>query len=276
MRILTVAVLMAICVLGVTTLYAADRPITIALVLDDATDAEREPLLAYLTKAMGRPVVLARPASLRETVAHLADGSYDFASLGALAYIQAHTKYGVIPLVQRAYDVHFRSVFITGAGSSISSLSDLKGKQLAFSDVNSTSARLIDYGELKQAGLNPEVDLKIRYSGSYPATAALVETGVVDAGTVDETILNSLIRDGKLDGKKIRIFYKSRPYVSSLYVARKDVPQVEREKFANALLALKESKDALVLRALRARKFVVATDEEYASTRQIAHELNIF
>jgi len=269
-------VLAAICVLVSAALYGTDKPITLALVFDGLTQAEREPLRAYLTKAMGRPVNLVAPDLYNETVAHLADGSYDFACLGALMYVRAHAKYGVIPLVRRSSDLQYHSVFITGAGSSIYSLRDLKGKRFAFGDINATSTRLIAYRELMQAGINPETDLEVRYSGSHVATAAVVESGVVDAGVLDETVFDSLISGGQLNSKKVRIFHTSRPFVSYVYVARKGVPEAGREKFARALLALKEGKDDPVLRVLRAHKFVVANDEEYANIRQIAKELKMF
>jgi len=268
--------LVAICVLASALLFAAGRPITAGLVPDGLTPEEREPLRAYLTKAMGRPVNLVAPDTYSETVARLVDGSYDFACLGALMYVRAHAKYGVIPLVQRTADLQYHSVFITGAGSSIHSLRDLMGKQFAFGDINSASARLIAYGELKQAGIDPETDLKLRYSGSHVATAALVESGVVDAGALDETVFNSLIGGGKLDSRKVRIFYTSRPFVGYVYVARKDVPEAERERFSSALLALKEGKDDSVLKILRAKRFVVATDQEFVSIRQIAKEMKMF
>jgi phosphonate transport system substrate-binding protein len=267
--------LAAICVLVSAALYAADKPITVALVLDGLTQEDREPLRVYLTKAMGRPVKLVTTGLYSETVAGLADGSFDFACLGALSYIRAHAKYGVIPLVRRSSDLHFHTVFITGADSSIDSLSDLRGERFAFGDINSTST-LIAYRELMQAGINPATDLKLRYSGSHPATAALVETGVVDAGELDETIFASLIGDGKLDRKKVRVFYSSKPFVAYVYAARKDVPEAERDKFARALLVLKEGEDDSVLRGLRAKKFIVANDQDYATIRRIATELKLF
>lgn len=270
------AALMAICVLAGVSFCGADRPIMVGLVLDDLTQEEREPLRAYLTKAMGRRVNIVAPDTYSETVARLADGSYDFACLGALMYVRAYARYGVIPLVQRMVDRQFHSVFITSAGTSIHSLRDLKGKQFAFGDIDSASAHLMPYLELKQAGIDPETDLDVRYSGSHPATAALVESGVVDAGVLDETVFRSLIRGGKLDSRKVRVFYTSKPYIDYVYVARKDVPEAEKENFARALLALKEGKDDPILKVLRARKFVVANDEEYADIRRIAKELKMF
>jgi phosphonate transport system substrate-binding protein len=276
LRTRTAAVLVVICILAGTPLYGADRPITIGVVIDGSNQEDRAPLQAYLTKAMGRPVIIASPDNYGATVAALVDGSYDFACLGALVYIRARAKYGVIPLVQRATDLQYHTVFITGTGSSIYSLRDLKGKQFAFGDIDSTSAHLLPYDELKQAGINPETDLKYRYSGSHLATAALVANGAVDAGALDKTVLDFLISGGKLDSRKVRVFYTSEPYVDYVWVARKGVSGAERERLARGLLALKEGKDDRVLKILRAHKFVIANDEEYGITRQIGHELGMF
>jgi phosphonate transport system substrate-binding protein len=172
--------------------------------------------------------------------------------------------------------VQFHSVFITGAGSSINSLSDLKGTRFAFGDIDSTSGHLMPYRELKQAGIIPETDLQLRYSGSHPATAALVAAGVVDAGAMDETVFKRMISEGKIDGRRVRVFYTTKPYVDYVYVARRGVPVAERERFARALLDLKEGKDDPILEVLRAKQFVLANDQEYAPTRQIAHELKMF
>jgi phosphonate transport system substrate-binding protein len=276
LRIKTAALLVVMFILAGTSVYGADRPITIGVVLDGSNQEDRAPLQAYLTKAMGRPVIVASPDTYGATVAALADGSYDFACLGALVYIRAHAKYGVIPLVQRATDLQYHTVFITASGSSIYSLRDLKGKQLAFGDIDSTSAHLMAYRELKQVGINPKTDLKYRYTGSHLATAALVADGVVDAGAIDSSVFDFLISGGKLDSRKVRVFYTSEPYLDYVWVARKDVSEAERERFARSLLALKQGKDDRVLKILRADKFVVANDEEYAITRRIAHELAMF
>ena len=272
----SIAASVALSVLVSAALYAGDRPITLALVFDGLAKSDREPLEVYLTKAMGRPVNVVAPDTYSDTVLHLADGSYDFACLGALMYVRSHAEYGVVPLVQRRSDLQFHSVFITASGSSIYSLRDLKGKQFAFGDINSASAHLIPFRELLQAGINPETDLKPPFSGSHVATAAMVESGVVDAGVLDESVFQSLINAGKLDRAKVRVFYTSKPFVDYVYVAGKDVPEAERQKFVRAFIALNEGNDEPVLKILRARKFVMANDLEYVTVREIAHELKMF
>jgi phosphonate transport system substrate-binding protein len=256
--------------------YAADTPITVGLFADGLTQEERAPLREYLSKAMGRPVNLQIAESYRDTVARLADGSYDFAWLGGVTYIRAHASDGVIPLVQRISDRQNRTIFITGASSSIHALSDLKGKQFAFGDIYSTSGHVIPDRELRDAEINPDTDLKFRYSGSHPVTAALVEAGVVDAGAMDETIFRSMVTARKIDSQKIRIFHTSGPFVDWVYVARRGVPVAEREKFAAALLALKQGENDAVLKILGATQFVRVSDEEYGELRRIAKRLGLF
>ncbi len=269
------AILATVCLLQ-GPIYGADKPITIGLIPDGLTQDERAPLRAYLTKAMGRPVNLVVPDHYADTVANLANGTYDFACLGALMYVRAHAQHAVVPLVQRTSDRQFHSVFITGANTSIHSLQDLRGRQFAYGDINSASAHLMPHFELKAAGINPETELKTRYSGSHPVTAAMVEMGVVEAGVLDETVFTTMVASGKIDREKVRIFYTSKPFVDYVYVARKGLPEEERDKFVRALLALKPGENDAVLKVLRAKQFVQANDQEYETIRRIARELKMF
>ncbi|HLW53130.1 MAG TPA: phosphate/phosphite/phosphonate ABC transporter substrate-binding protein [Candidatus Angelobacter sp.] len=260
---------------GAISVWGADRPVTVALIPDGLSQPERMPLQNYLAEHLGREVRVFVPNSYKEAVDGLADGNVDFACLGALMYVRAKAKFGVVPLVQRSSDLQFHSVFITNS-SSIHSLRDLKGKKFAFGDINSASAHLMPYVELKRAGMNPESDFQFRYSGAHDITVKLVESGIVDAGVTDETVFNSMIGSGKIDRSKVRVFYTSKPYVDYAYVARKGIPDSVREKFVEAFLDLKEGKDDQVLKILRANHYVKVNDEEYASLRQVARELNMF
>ena len=236
---------------------------------------QKAPLRDYLAKAIGQPVKLVIPTNYNATVEALGNGSLDFAYLGALTYIKAHERYGVIPLVQRSVDKEFHSVFVTHSGSSIKTLGDTKGKNFAFGDISSTSGHLIPYGELKKAGINAEKDLKFRYTGSHSATLKAVETGASDAGALDETVYKAMTTDGSVNASKVHIFYTSEPFVDYCWVANKAVSQVNRDKFANAFLNLKPGQNDAILDILRGKDFVRVKDSEYESVRKIARELNM-
>lgn len=270
-----VTILAVLCVLMIVPLFSADKPIVIALSPDGLSAEEREPLRLYLTKQMGREIKFIIPNNYNEYLAGFADHTIDFASLGAVNYVRARAKHGVIPLVQRPNDLEYHSVFVTGATSPINSLKDLNGKQFAFGDIYSTSGHVIPSLEMKRAGINQETDIKFRYTGGHPNTAKLVEAGVVDAGALDEVIYKSMIDGGKLDRTKIRIFYTSKPFVDYVYVARKDVPDADQARFSKALQALKEGKDDQVLRILRAKRFIPANDQEYGAIREMVRELKL-
>lgn len=255
-------------------------PVNVGMVPDaGATQVsikEKAPLKAYLEQKLGRTVNLIIPTSYNATVEALGNGSLDFAYLGGLTYIKAHARYSVVPLVQRTSDLQFRSYFITSTNSSIHSLGDLKGKTFAFGDINSTSGHLMPYLEMRQAGVDPNTALKFRYTGSHPATAKAVESGAVDAGALDETVYNSMIAEGKLDPNKVRIFYKSKPFVDYVWAARKDVDAATQEKFVQAFTELKEGQDDEILKILRGTNFVRASNEEYTVLRLVAEDLKMF
>lgn len=262
------------------SMSAGDKPLAVGMIPDaGATQVsilEKDPLKNYLSRHLGQPVNLIIPTNYNATVEALGNGSLDFAYLGGLTYVKARKQYGVVPLVQRTSDLEFHSLFITGAGSSIESLADLKGKNFVFGDINSTSGHLMPYLELKQAGIDAEKDLKARYSGSHPATAKAVESGAADAGAIDESVYNAMIADGKLDKTKVRVFYTSKPFLDYVWVARKDVSKADQEKFAKAFTDLQEGKDDEILRIVRGKKFVRATDDRYEILRKVAEELKMF
>ncbi|HEV8181403.1 MAG TPA: phosphate/phosphite/phosphonate ABC transporter substrate-binding protein [Candidatus Angelobacter sp.] len=255
--------------------FGANNSITVALTPDGLSPEQRVPLQHYLTQYMGRDVKLVTLNSYTTTLDSLASGSVDFACLGAVTYVRGRARLGLIPLVQRESDLQFHSLIIANSSKSIYSLSDLKGKQFAFGDINSTSGHVIPYLEMKRAGLNPDADFQVRYSGEHSATVKLVEMGIVDAGAVDESVFNAMIKDGRADRNRLRVIHTSQPFVDYVYVARRGMSDSDKEKFAAALLALKEGKNDDVLKLLRASKFVKANDGEYSAIREAAQQLKL-
>lgn len=236
---------------------------------------EKAPLRDYLSAKIGRPVELIIPTNYNATVEGLGNGSLDFAYLGGLTYLKAHQAYDVVALVQRTSDRQFHSLFITQTDSAIHTLADLKGKRFAFGDVASTSGHLMPDYALRNAGIDPDKDLTVRYTGNHPATAKAVESGAVDAGAIDESVYKALIDGGQIDKTKVRVFFTTPPFVDYVWVARKDVPKADQDALANAFLVLREPQDDKILSILRGTSFVRANDAEYATLRGIAIKLKL-
>jgi len=268
-------VVLLISLLAAVSAFGANNSITVALTPDGLSPEQRVPLQHYLTQYMGREVKLVTLSSYSATLDSLSSGSVDFASLGAVTYVRGRARMVLVPLVQRESDLQYHSLIIANTGKPIYSLSDLRGKQFAYGDINSTSGHVIPYLEMKRAGINPDTDFQFRYSGEHSATVKLVEMGIVDAGAVDESVYRAMIKDGRADSSRLRVIYTSKPFVDYVYVARRGVSDSDNETFSAALLALKEGKNDEVLKLLRASKFVKANDAEYAAIRDAAQELKL-
>jgi phosphonate transport system substrate-binding protein len=238
---------------------------------------DQKTLQSYLSDSLGVPVKLVVPKDYNATVEGLGNGSFDFAILGAVGYVKAHEKFGIVPLVQRDVDKEFHAVFITQSSSSINSLGDLKGKRFAFGDIVSTSGHVMPYRSMVEAGIDPGKDLQwSRFTGSHAATVQAVAAGVADAGSVDESVFKSLVADGKVDGSKLRVFFTTPPFVDYVWAARKEVDDAMQKKFAEAFLHLSPGRDDKVLSILRGKRFAAVTDAEYRPVRDYVKKLSLF
>ncbi len=258
----------------------ADEPLRIGMVPDaGATQVsidEKAPLNEYLKEKLGRPVELIVPTNYTAAVEGIGNGSLDIAYFGGLTYAKARQLYQVIPLVQRDIDLQFHSLFITGAGSPIQDLDDLRGKTFCFGDVNSTSGHLMPQQNLRAAGLDPEEDFaQVRYTGSHPATAEAVLAGVCDAGALDETVFEALSREGKIPSGKVRVFHTSQPFADYVWAARNDLPEADREAFSQAFLDLRAGENDAVLEVLRGENYVRARDASYKDVVETARTLGL-
>lgn len=265
--------------LRVAPIWAAS-PLRVGMVPDaGATQVsieQKAPLQAYLAQQIGRPVELIIPANYNATVEGLGNASLDVAYLGGLTYIKAHARYGVIPLVQRAADREFHSLFITLASSRIMRLADLRGHSFAFGDINSTSGHLMPYLAMREAGIDPKRDLAwFRYTGSHPATAQSVAAGVADAGAIDESVYRALAADGKIDASRLRVFYTTPAFVDYVWVARPGLDPALQGAITTAFTRLAPGHDTAILAILRGAHFVPADDAEYTPLRQVARQLGL-
>ena len=225
---------------------AAPRPSTlrVSAIPDEApTEMIRKfgPLTAYLEKELGMAVKFIPLVNYAATVEALAAGKVDLVWYGGFTHVQARirTHGGAIPLVMRRRDLAFKSKFITAAGSGIKSLKDLRGKTFAFGSVSSTSGHLMPRFFLKRAGIVPEKHFaKFSFSGAHDATAKWVEAGKVQAGALNEAVWEKLVKSGKVDPKKVRVFYTTPGYVDYNWTARASLPREVLTRLAGAFLKL--------------------------------------
>jgi phosphonate transport system substrate-binding protein len=78
-------------------------------------------------------------------------------------------------------------------------LADLKGRTLNFGDPAGTSDHLVPRTELIRAGLEPDKDLKTRFTGDHAAALISVWNGKADAATTADTALRHIAENGQVE-----------------------------------------------------------------------------
>ncbi|MDH5534362.1 MAG: putative selenate ABC transporter substrate-binding protein, partial [Betaproteobacteria bacterium] len=187
------------------------------------------------------------------------------------------TKGGAIPLVQRVEDEKFRSVFITRAGSGIKALGDLKGKDFTFGSVSSTSGHLMPRFFMMKAGINPDKDLRVAFSGAHDATAFQVAGGKVDAGALNISVWEKLVNEKRIDTQQVSVFYTTPPYYDYNWTVRGDLDPKIVTKIKEAFLALDPNNPAHaeILKLQRAARFVPTKPENYKGIEDAARSAGL-
>jgi phosphonate transport system substrate-binding protein len=237
------------------------------------------PLVKYLESRLGMKVEFTPVTDYAASVEALANKQVDMAWFGGFTFVQANVRSGgkAVPLVQRAEDETFKSVFIT-TDPAIRTLADLKGKNVSFGSQSSTSGHLMPRSFLLEAKVDPDKDFKrVAYSGAHDATIAAVAAGKVDAGALNISVWDKFVADKKVDTTKVRVFYTTPSYYDYNWTVHADMPAALKEKLSKAFLDLNpatpEGKEILELQ--RATKFVPTKADNYKGIEAAARSAGL-
>ena len=243
---------------------------------ENPTELQRKftPLGKYLEAKTGLKVEFIPVTDYAATVEGLAAKKIDMVWYGGFTFVQAYVRSGktAIPLVQRAEDAEFKSVFIT-TNPDIKTLADLKDKTFSFGSASSTSGHLMPRSFMLQAGIDPDKTLKrVAFSGAHDATALQVAGGKVDAGALNISVWDKMVAEKKVDVSQVRVFYTTPSYFDYNWTVRGDLDPALIGKLRQAFLDLdpKNPEHAEILKLQRAAKFIPTKVENYAGIETAA------
>ena len=277
----------ALAALAATGLFRAARgaqpALRVTAIPDESpTELVRKfaPLGQYLEARLGVKVEWTPVNDYAAAVESLVNDKVDLAWFGGFTFVQANARSGgkIIPLVQRAEDEKFRSVFIAGAASGIRSLADLKGHTLSFGSQSSTSGHLMPRSALLAAGIDPDRDLRrISFSGAHDATIAAVAGGKVDAGALNISVWEKFVAEGKVNADEVRVFFTTAPFFDYNWSVNTQMPAALRDKLRQAFLDLNgdtpEGKEILSLQ--RASRFIPTQPDNYKGIEAAARNAGL-
>jgi phosphonate transport system substrate-binding protein len=243
----------------------------------DTVKAQYSSFKTYMEKTLGIPVELYVPQNYAAVVQSMVKDQIDMAYFGGLTYVQAKQQADIYPIVTEIDNttdtIYYTSVIIVPANSPIKNVADIKGKSFAFGDISSTSGSLYPRIMLDQAGITVPQDLKeVKYTGGHDLTAKAVQDGVVDAGGLEERILNRLIATGKIDKTKIRIIKQSDPIPGYPWVVRSTLNKTFVTK---VIAAFQNIKDPDLLKQLNAEGYGKVSDRDYEYVREQAQKFGL-
>ncbi|ABI45911.1 ABC-type phosphate/phosphonate transport system periplasmic component [Synechococcus sp. CC9311] len=245
-------------------------------------------LATELSDKLKVPVRYVPVSNYPAAVSAFRTGSLDLVWFGGLTGVQARLQTpGAKVLAQRAIDAKFQSVFIanTSAGlkpfSNINGLKGLKGKRFTFGSESSTSGRLMPQHFLAKAGVTPKqfAGGQAGFSGSHDATIALVQSGSYQAGALNELVWDVAVKKGNVDPTKVKVIWKTPPYVDYHWVARPNLDQRFGKGFTTklqkAILGLTPStqRQKTILELFGAKRFIPAQESEYQPIEQVGRQL---
>lgn len=220
----------------------------------------------------------------------LRSGKIDFAWLPPFSYIKAEEIADAKVLLKavRHGQASFYSVIITKHDSGIKTISDLKGRTMAWVDPSSTSGHIFPKANImSRYGIDPDNFFKQQvFAGSHDALVLAVLNGTVDAGATfanDKKATNGswhLFLKTAEEKKKIRVVYVSDPITGDTVTTTNKFYKENKElvdKTKKILLDMGKTEDGKkILRALyRIDSLVPAHSKDYEAIRAAAKILKI-
>jgi len=261
----------------------AQEVLRISAIPDEApTELQRKfkPLGEYLSKETGMKVEFTPVTDYAAVVEALATKKIDMAWLGGFTYVQTkiRTNGTANPIIQRVEDEKFTSVFIVPADSPLKTLSELKGKTMAFGSPSSTSGHLMPRYFLMQAGINPDKDFKnIAFSGAHDATVAFVASGKADVGALNASVWVKLNEAKNPNALKSKVLSTTPPYFDYNWTVRGDLDPVTVKKITEAFLKLDANnpnhKEIMDLQ--RSSKYVTTKSSNYDDIEKAARSAGL-
>jgi len=175
-----------------------------------------EGFVAYLSKAVDRPVEYLAVTSSEDQVLALREGRLHVAGFNTGTVPIAVTCAGFVPVATLAGPDGkgtYRMELIVPVDSPIKAVSDLKGHELTLTETASNSGYRAPLALLKRDfGLLGGQDYKLRYSGGHEQSILGVAAKKYDAAAIANDIPPRLVARGQLQTSQYRVVYKSEAF----------------------------------------------------------------
>jgi len=268
-KFVVVKMLLALAGLALLLMLASDsgaqeRPLTFGVLNQQSASltAERwNPILQYLSTAVGVPLQLRMGPTVEDTDAMMGRGELDFVFTNH--NFQSEFDGIGYKVIARWSGEPIRGVIAVATDSPIRTLRQLEGRRVAFPSRDAFVAYAVPVLALKRAGVAMQEVLAANQEGAL----AQLKAGRVDAAAVNSRFLVQY--EGRED-VRFRGIYVSDEYPDLAVIAHPRVPAAVVERVRHSLIGMKSDPAAApVLARARSQGFDPATDRDYDGVRKV-------
>jgi len=195
------------------------RPLRVILVpadggTEEGTRADFLPIFNAVSRMTDLHFEVRVGQSYGAVVEGMANHLADIAFFGPVTFMQAKERGGAELLavaVEKGQSVYYSGLFVR-SNTPLATVADVKGKRVAFGDVNSTSSFAFPVAMLLAAGIDPPQDLSaILITGSHANSLKALQEGHADVAAASFDSFAKAVQQGALKAEEVRVLAKSEP-----------------------------------------------------------------
>ncbi|MFI5339545.1 MAG: phosphate/phosphite/phosphonate ABC transporter substrate-binding protein [Candidatus Methylomirabilales bacterium] len=237
--------------------------------------AEFEPLMTYLSDAIGQKVVLYIAKNYGDLRTQMEAGAVDIGSFSPFAYVDAARGGKVRIIAQSILDgsATYRGLIVARKDSGLRTVADLEGKRFAFVDPKSASGYVYPRAMLIERGVTPERYFKETiFAGGHDKVIEAVLEGRVDGGAIYDGALGVAKAKG-LPTENLVTLASTDPIPHDAIAVRIGMDEALAKKIQTALVDLDKSEAGRRVIANSKKKLtghVIAEDSLFDVVRRTA------
>ena len=165
----------------------------------------------------------------------------------------------------------YHSILMTSPESNISSMENLQGTVIGFSDPESFTGYMVPYVMLSERGINPATFFKkIIFTGSHDRSIYALDRGIVNAAAVHSIVWESAKREDPTLSKRLKVIWESETYGPPPVIIRKSLDENLVNALRNAFLNLnKDAEGREIISTIGIERFVPASDDAYQTAKKL-------
>ncbi len=274
-RILSVAVALLLATAG--SARADETPLTFGIFPRwnaQTTVRDFTPLATWLGQELGRPVHIETDKDFDSFMNRVYAGKFDLVHLNQLQYVQAHQKagYRVIAKMCENASCTIKAIIVTRHDTAISTVTDLRGKIIAFADPGAMVSHVLAKSLLREQGLKPTQYSTI-FARNPPNALLAVYNAEADAAGVGESVLQREEIKQLVDLNQLRVLVQSRPIPHLPIAVSANLDKTLARRIRQILTDLaKRPGGRRILDHIGIDRFEEAGDREYDVVRRLSRD----